>query len=426
MVALPFDIVPRRWPLAPLALLLACGPQVELETDTTDGTGDPTGSMSNVTASGATDPTAATTIDPDGGTEGPIPTERQVDIVFVVDNSGSMGEEQAKLVGSIESLVAALDGAVPPVDYRIGVTTTDNGNPWCGTTGPEAGKLRATSCRSRQTEFVFNGAITVDVTQEACLDVCALDSLGIGEPWIQVDNSVGTTNVSGDVLENLRCMLPQGIDGCGFESQLESLWKSIRRFETASDEDFGFHRAGALLTAIIVTDEVDCSYNSEYETLFLPDGNRVFWSDSTAASPTSAVCWNAGVACDGDQCSSVNLDIDGNEVADGDAADQAVLHPLERYTTQLLERAAYVVALYGVNSDGSVTYQPSLMDPQYQNDFGIGPGCESADGHAVPPVRMRELISTVSGEGINGRSICDADYAPTMTSFAQGIVDRLP
>jgi hypothetical protein len=410
----------RPWRLAPFACLLACGPLIQLETDTVGDTGNDGGTTAITTAD------SGNTVDPDSSDGGPEPTVRAVDILFIIDNSGSMGEEQAKLATAIEGLVAILDGAAPPVDYRIGVTTTDNGNPWCGTTSPEAGNLRATSCRQRPTEFVFNGATTTDVTEEACYDVCTLETLGTTDPWIDVQRTTGTTNLGdGAVLDNLRCMLPQGIDGCGFEQPLESLWKAIRRFTTDNEPSFGFHRAGALLAVIIVTDEADCSYNYDWDTVFLPDGNRVFWSDPMAPSPTSAVCWHAGVACDGDQCFSIDLDVDGNEVTDADADELAVLRPVSRYTELLTEVGAYVFAINGVGPDGNPIYQDALMDPQYQTDFGIGPGCQSPDGTAVPPVRVHEIVNTQSGAG-NEASICAADYGGAFSVFGEGILARLP
>src|SRR5262249_50027846 len=75
------------------------------------------------------------------------PSGGAVDVLFVVDNSASMGLEQAKLVEAMAGFVEALDEAA--IDWRIGVTTTDDGNPWCGATSPEAGKLQASSCRGR-------------------------------------------------------------------------------------------------------------------------------------------------------------------------------------------------------------------------------------------------------------------------------------
>src|SRR5690606_23740562 len=65
--------------------------------------------------------------------------------------------------------------------------------------------------------------------------------------------------------------------------------------------------------------------------------NKVFWNDPADPIPSSAVCWRAGVACEGDgpsytTCSSENYDEAGNPGA-SDA--DAVLHPLSRYVTQL-------------------------------------------------------------------------------------------
>jgi hypothetical protein len=404
------------------ACIVSLGKLGEEETDTNDdGASDTSASADG--ADGATDGS-------DDGMVDPTPTQRAVDILFVVDNSGSMGEEQANLVNSIDTLVATLETASPPVDYRIGVTTTDNGNPWCGTTGPEAGQLRATSCRSRPTEFVFNGATTIDSTQEACLDVCPLETLGIddGAPWIDVKRSLGTTNVGDAVVDNLRCMLPQGIDGCGFESHLESLRKSVLRFGTEGDPSFGFHREGALLAVVIVSDEVDCSYNidnEDAESIFTPEGNRAFWSDPMSPSPSSAVCWNAGVSCTdaggGDlDCVAEDYDVDGNPTVD---PAQAVLYPVERYTDQLVAAGAYVFAIYGLATDGSVVYRASASDPEFQDDFGIGPGCATPNGTAVPPVRIRELVTTLGG---NEASICADGYQNAFNTFSLGILARLP
>jgi hypothetical protein len=47
----------------------------------------------------------------------------EADIVFIVDNSGSMDTEQPELAGSIDAFLAQLDAGL--VDYRIGVITTD-------------------------------------------------------------------------------------------------------------------------------------------------------------------------------------------------------------------------------------------------------------------------------------------------------------
>lgn len=71
-------------------------------------------------------------------TQAPLPG---LDVLFVVDNTGSMVEEQAGLAGAAAPFVSGLDAL--QVDYHLGVTTTDpkdagalTGRPWIIT--PEA------------------------------------------------------------------------------------------------------------------------------------------------------------------------------------------------------------------------------------------------------------------------------------------------
>src|SRR5512134_1217222 len=91
------------WCAAPvLASVVACGPAVSLETEgttggATEGTTDGSASGSGSGSSSTTDPTVDETADPDTGDEGSgieIDLERSVDVLLVIDNSGSMGEEQ--------------------------------------------------------------------------------------------------------------------------------------------------------------------------------------------------------------------------------------------------------------------------------------------------------------------------------------------
>jgi len=381
----------------------------------------------------------------------PLAANKDVDILFVIDNSGSMGEEQATLAANFEAFIDVLERPEVDASYRIGITTTDNGNPWCGGTGAEAGSLRMTSCRSRPTEFVFDGTMSKDATQEACYDICpeewsdieiqpsTIDGDDEAKPRPWLESLGGKTNLPEglDAVQAFQCMGPQGIDGCGFESHLESMWKALRRSQTDDDPAHGFIRDGAILSVVHVTDEEDCSFNSDWDSIFLPDGDKTFWSDPSAASPTSAVCWNAGVACEGGDCYSVNLDVNGGEVSADAAADEAVLRPVSRYTDilQALEddkqrinpsQEVLVALIGGVNSDGSVSYADALSDPAFQADFGIGPGCASGAGKAVPPVRMREFAEAFQvGGDQNMFSICNPDYADALEAIADDLVEQI-
>ena len=60
-----------------------------------------------------------------------IEVNKDVDILFVVDNSGSMGEEQANLSENFGRFVGVLEADDVKANYRLGITTTDDSNYWC-------------------------------------------------------------------------------------------------------------------------------------------------------------------------------------------------------------------------------------------------------------------------------------------------------
>lgn len=383
-----------------------------------------------------------------------LPIGQEVDILLIIDDSGSMAEEQRALAEGLPALLATLDDIRPGAHIRIGITSTDNGNPWCTADTPDAGNYLLSSCRSRPEQFTFEGAGIPDFYASSCQEICpeqweqfeTLPTELYGEsgarsrPWLERDET-GTNLPDGLSLEQaLQCAVPLGIAGCGFESPLESMWKALRRSQTDDEAGWGFIRADAVLSVVFVTDEGDCSYNNEWESIFTPDGDRVFWSDPDAATPTSAVCWNAGVACEGtspyDDCEPVDLDVEGLPVPRADADDEAVLRPVSRYIDYLrdLEDAkqrispdqeVLVSVIGGVNTDGSVTYQDT-DDISFQQDFGIGPGCASAQGSAVPPVRLRALADAFAvGDEPNMYSVCQSDYAPALSAIGEAIAAQL-
>lgn len=360
---------------------------------------------------------------------------QSVSILLVVDNSGSMGEEQAQLTSGITALTDTLDAA--NLDWRIGVTTSDNGNPWCpaGTTTPEAGQLVMQSCRQRLNDFLFSD--TVDVQDVACLDVCSLSEIDLQpsttasdpspalRPWLE--RTGGVTNVADPYQDVLRCMLPQGVNGCGFESQLESSYRSVARATDSNDEAHGFFEAGRLPVIVFLTDEADCSAQSEWSDIFAQDGSKVFWTDPSAAFPTSAVCWNAGVTCTGnpsgyDSCEPANKDINGN-VGATDA--DAVLRSISEYNDRFGLMGAIVFGIVGVDSNGEPAYADvSNTDPGFQDSFGIGPGCVGPGGAtAVPPVRIRAVAEANAPAGERKLySVCASDYGATFANIGQTIV----
>ena len=388
-----------------------------------------------VTDSGSSDDDDTSGADTGAETSGRHASDA-VDVLFVVDNSDTMGEEQARLAASIAVLIDRLDDE--GVDYRIGVTTTDHGNPWC-TTEATAGQLTADSCRARLDAFVNEVAPVPDMTAEACENVCGLQALPIvptptdydrvpaPRPWLE--RVGGEANVEGSIVDALSCLLPQGIAGCGFESPLQAVASTIAGADDPESAHYGFLRTGASLAVVIVTDEFDCSAVPDYDALFYPESAPVFWSDPDGAFPTSAVCWNAGVACVGDgmpyeSCDPVDLDLSGAPTK----PESAVLYPVSSYVEMLARRGASLTVIAGVpfgfGAEDDLSYAASL-DPQIQLEYGIEPGCSGPGGDAYPPVRMRAVANTLRPGGPNLLSICEDDYAQHFDAIADRIVAEL-
>ncbi len=403
-------------------VFFGCGPRIVggPGAGSADGTAGDTDQTDGDSASSGSDP------------HGPVPLYeiplRQLDLLVVVDNSASTSPIQAKLVSAIEPLLDIFEAADVQLDYRLAVTTTDSGNYWCdNVTEPEYGNFVSTSCRERIADFTW-----ADVDDSAtCFDWCSLETLSLPQPWIEVVRAQSNLPAGVSAVDAAACLIPQGVGGCGYESPLESMRRALTLSATEGSPQQGFVRDTAVLMVVIVTDEVDCSAASEFqETVFSPEGNRLFWSLPDEPTPTSAVCWNAGVRCSGpssgyDSCNVADKGTDGAPAV----PDAAVLTPVAEYidALQAIEdqkkainpsAEVRVSVIAGVPVDhplGEPIAYAEGPDPDdregHQAVFGIGPGC-SGDGEVsgVPPVRLREFASAFHEGDPNLHSVCADSY----------------
>lgn len=206
------------------------------------------------------------------------------------------------------------------------------------------------------------------------------------------------------------CLGTAGRHGCAYAQPLEAFAHAIARTRDRSEPEFGFLRPEADFLLIIATDDADCSVaNPE---AFDPEGNRALWSDPQAESPTPAVCWNAGVQCSGDpsgydQCVAVDRDANGEPTT----AENAVLHPVDRYVDileeiraekQLFGTDVFLLSIVGFGENG-LTYHSETPATEFELEHGIAPGCTYVNPagieviHAVPPVRLYEFSERARG-----------------------------
>ena len=412
-------------------------------------------------------------------------TCNQLDILFVIDNSGSMGEEQKNLAANFPYLIQKIrnlkDGKGNDInaDVNIMVTTSDFGHPLCAPYYkpdymPAKGAPISTACTDRLERFEGIGDPPISIP-EACTDGCmpgnAAYPMGPYIHFNPMENNIMDPDGMGDpAADALACLGPQGIDGCGMEATLETMLQALDPGKMWNQGPEPFLRTGALLAIVIVTDEEDCAVK-DY-AYFDPSNAddpmyNQYWEDvpnmpGVKDQPTSAVCWNAGTVCP-------DADMDGQYECQ--SADTGVLQPLSRYEgylkNVLIGQKHKQVVMLGILGVPPVTahnpdppYQPisggvfDLVyrdwvqddilpnDPktpaQKQYEFGIGPGCSNATtGQAIPPVRIKEVCeslnvpddpnTTLNEEKLRCciESICDDDFSDAIDCLSGILQDEL-
>ncbi|MFO7566457.1 MAG: VWA domain-containing protein [Enhygromyxa sp.] len=417
-----------------------------------------------------------------------------IDLLFVIDNSGTMGEEQLNLARNFPLLVQQLEaleddsGATLGANVNIMVTTSDFGNPLCkpfAKHDPEMGAPVASACTKRLDRFTGLELFNPPSFPEACTEVCAAPGIEPldGDLIIHfegggIDNVPGVppVDINGDgiddspVAQALACIGPQGIDGCGYEAQLESMMQALNPIAPwncgAPDDpqqcpDGGverpFLREGAVLAIAIISDEADCSVK-DYSIMTNKD---YFATLDGEKLPSSAICWKAGVTCNGPDANGVYVNCFADDSDD-------VMHPVARYTDFLVkymrEGLGKEVVMLGILGVPPVTahnpnppHEPieggvhSLVyrkwrdvdileedmlagiDADYQQwAFGIGPGCTGYDamgnvtGQAIPPVRIKQVCESLNYDDRVRcciESVCDEDFSAALGCLTDVIQD---
>jgi uncharacterized protein YfcZ (UPF0381/DUF406 family) len=159
-----------------------------------------------------------------------------VDVLFVIDNSNTMAQEQDNLAANLPKLVQRIEAIQPRIkSYRLGVVSTDLG----------AGPYTIGTCKPKGDE----GRLLHAPHGAGC---------AASYPrWLE--------GPSPTLAQDFACVAKLGVGGCGYEQQLEAALRAL----TAQPENAGFLRSNAPLAIIFISDEDDCS--AKDEKLFDPD-----------------------------------------------------------------------------------------------------------------------------------------------------------
>ena len=167
---------------------------------------------------------------------------RNVDVVFMVDDSSSMAPLQYKLATSISAyfdVLNGLPGGLPNI--HVGIVSSSMG----------AGRNPSIDhCPQGGDQGIFHS--------KPLGTTCAKASLNAGQNFlIQVN---GMQNFTGDIADVFSCISSVGEGGCGFEHQLESVLRALGADGAPPPpQNANFLRPDAYLQVVLMTDEDDCS-----------------------------------------------------------------------------------------------------------------------------------------------------------------------
>jgi hypothetical protein len=204
----------------------------------------------------------------------PVNFNRNVDILFVIDNSPSMADKQKNLADNFPNFINVLNtiqGGLP--DVHIGVVTSDMGTYGSqdAAPGPSIGQIGNGGCSGTGA----NGNLTTNGAPVTGVFISDIK---------QVDGS-RQTNYTGNLADVFGTMAKVGAGGCGFEQHLEAAKHALNN----NPANAGFVRADAFLALIFIADEDDCS---------LAKVGLLSSTDQSLGPLQSFRCTRFGITCD--------------------------------------------------------------------------------------------------------------------------------
>jgi len=316
-----------------------------------------------------------------------------VDVLFVIDNSGSMAEEQTALLNGFSSFANVLSSVVGGLpSLHIGIVSTDLGG----------GPFNISGCSGNGD----NGTLQA-VPRSAG---CTAPTDAFIKDTVNPDGS-RNTNYTGTLSNTFQCIAPLGINGCGFEQPLESMRRALNGSNPGNQ---GFLRADAALAVIFVTDEDDCS--TENTDMFDTSQDSI---DAPLGPLSSFRCFEFGVVCNPD-----TPRVPGPRTSCTSREDSPYMFAVAQYVSFLQALKAdpnrvVVGAIMGTPTPVNVAINASSGNPQLQ------PSCTSTSGSAVPPIRLQTVVDGFAPNS-SISSICDADYSTGLIAIATKIAAVLP
>ncbi|MBK8170629.1 MAG: hypothetical protein IPK60_09840 [Sandaracinaceae bacterium] len=354
-----------------------------------------------------------------------VPANR-VDILLVLDNSGSMSQEQTSLAEQFPRFMEILargdrdlDGVqdfTPVSDLHVGVVTTDMGVgafagiPTCGPGTTAGGAM-----------FGDDGILRTRGNTEIAgcqASYPAVLEFRASEHASDFDEALAEFSANGS------CVVQPGTSGCGFEQPLEAALKALTPSTNTAIQFFGptlgrgdrenagFLRADSVLVILLMTDEEDCSVDPEKADVF----NQ---ASGTYTGDLNLRCFNYP---------EVALPV--QRYIDGFRALRAG-EPL-----RLVFAAVAGVPSSLVADPNSIDYEAILASPEMQEEVRtdgpqaghqLRPSCiaPAGRGEAFPPRRIVQVARGLGPSSTVG-SICQTDLGPVIDQIVQAVTQATP
>ncbi|MDD9932494.1 MAG: hypothetical protein OXT09_02760 [Myxococcales bacterium] len=371
----------------------------------------------------------------------------KVDLLFVVDNSGSMREEQEALRREFPKLVEVLatgdrdlDGVndFPPAkDLHLGVVSSDMGL---------VGIQGIPGCENLGDDGIMNNVPNPALTGcQASYPRFITYSAGVNDP-------AQTAN-------DFACIATLGTEGCGFEQQLEAglkaVWPSIDidpesgevidpnrilflgdvngfgQLGHGDQENAGFLRNDvvqgiSLIAIIMVSDEEDCS--SADTAHFTPD----IYLDPN--DPLAMQDLNLRCFFNPQNLYQLDRYVNGFQALRPGNENLVIFAGIVGVPPDLVDEDARAAVDFDDMGSRDAFYDQILADPRMQEvpdpnrtpeqGGNLTPSCITETGRAFPPRRFVEVAKRFGANGVI-QSICQDDFGPAMQAIIDVIAKQL-
>jgi hypothetical protein len=325
----------------------------------------------------------------------PVNLNRNVDILFVIDDSGSMADKQNNLAANFPNFIDVLNtiqGGLP--DVHIGVVSSDMGSKsldggsvsGIGGCTPTGGK---------------NGTLQLGMAGGMVTDAFISD--------IKLPDNTRQINYTGALNTVFGAMARLGAMGCGFEQHLHAMRKALE-----NNANPGFVRPDAFLAVIFIADEDDCS--AKAKSLFENDGGPL-------GPLQSFRCTRFGVTCDvggADTGAMNNLGVKGECHPNDSSEHLAKVDDFVTFLKGLKPDPSQVIVAGIIGTTAPFAVEDRVINGQ--NQRALAHSCTYTGGGqtqvADPPTRIQFFLDQFPNRSTS-TTICQQDLSGGLQLIAQ-------